>query len=736
MPEVAFTPTWQPAGVSSADRIIRAVRVGAFTLLPLGVLVAAVVALASAREPSAEDWARFSGLAVLGLLAQAFISRADRAGSGHAAAVAVLPAGAILLPLDLLVTLAFVLSIPRWVMQRRVPIRARAFGFATEVVASIAAWIASAATYALASMLLDGEGAWALAGLAACAAFVTTDQLPRLVGRTTRSAPLSVGTESLLAASGAALAAVCLTNPWLAPFAVAPLLLLRQWFAIPLLEHQATRDSKTGLFNARHFELALERELERAKLARTPLTVLLADLDLLREINNTHGHLAGDAVLRGVGDLLREQLRSQDVPARFGGEEFAVLLPATSPSEALEIAERLRSAMAAGRFPSETAGKDLQATISIGVASYPEHGSTPVRLIHQADLAVYRAKLQGRNRVLAANGAFGVEPDSPPSESLRLVDERRKSDELHAADEPSDARLLPATWPSGSRRLTTVVGAMALAALAMLGVTQASILTAMLAPAIGGVTIFLMRREARAQADRASAAVAYERAERLRRGADGLKSMNRTLERANRLLRERSAAAMETLSAAVDARDSHTAGHSRRVQTLALALGRELELSVAEQEVLGHAALFHDVGKLAVPEAILLKPDGLGDIDWRVVRRHPEEGARLIEHLGFLEDALPAIRHHHERYDGTGYPKGLAGEDIPLGARIIHLADALDAMLTSRPYRPALGPVEALEQIRSGSGAQFCPRCVDAFDRIMLAEFAKGADVPGELLAS
>jgi putative nucleotidyltransferase with HDIG domain len=193
---------------------------------------------------------------------------------------------------------------------------------------------------------------------------------------------------------------------------------------------------------------------------------------------------------------------------------------------------------------------------------------------------------------------------------------------------------------------------------------------------------------------------------------------------------------METLSAAVDARDSHTAGHSRRVQTLALALGRELGFSMAEQEVLGHAALFHDVGKLAVPESILLKSEGLGDIDWVVVRRHPEEGARLIEHLGFLEDALPAIKHHHERYDGTGYPEGLAGEDIPLGARIIHLADALDAMLTSRPYRPALDPLDALEQIRSGAGFQFCPRCVDVLDRIMLAEFAKGADVPHELLAS
>jgi HD-GYP domain-containing protein (c-di-GMP phosphodiesterase class II) len=165
-------------------------------------------------------------------------------------------------------------------------------------------------------------------------------------------------------------------------------------------------------------------------------------------------------------------------------------------------------------------------------------------------------------------------------------------------------------------------------------------------------------------------------------------------------------------------------------------LGRELGLSKTELEVLSHAAQFHDVGKLAVPEAILLKPEKLGDLDWVVVRRHPEEGARLIEHLGFLEDALPAIRHHHERYDGTGYPSRLVGENIPLGARIIHLADALDAMLTSRPYRPALEPLAALDEIRDGAGAQFCPRCVAALDAVMLAEFAKGADVPSELLAS
>ena len=242
---------------------------------------------------------------------------------------------------------------------------------------------------------------------------------------------------------------------------------------------------------------------------------------------------------------------------------------------------------------------------------------------------------------------------------------------------------------------------MTLAALALLGVSQASYLTAMLAPAIGGIAILVLRREALVHAERESAGVARERAEQLRRGADALQTVNRSLERANHLLRERSAAAMETLSAAVDARDSHTAGHSRRVQTLAMLLGHELGLSKTELEVLSHAALFHDVGKLAVPEAILLKPEKLGDLDWVVVRRHPEEGARLIEHLGFLEDALPAIRHHHERYDGTGYPSKLAGENIPLGARIIHLADALDAMLTVAPV-----PARA----RAARGARGDPR--------------------------
>ena len=226
-------------------------------------------------------------------------------------------------------------------------------------------------------------------------------------------------------------------------------------------------------------------------------------------------------------------------------------------------------------------------------------------------------------------------------------------------------------------------------------------------------------------------------AKKLREAAETIQTQNVSLEQANRLLKERSTAAMESLSATVDARDSYTAGHSRRVQQLALAIGRELGLSQAELDLLGHAALFHDIGKLAIPDAILLKPASLTTEEWALMKRHAEEGARIIDRLGFLGDAVPAIRHHHERFDGTGYPDQLTGEEIPLGARIIHVADALDSMLTTRIYRAARPPVEALSELKRASGSQFCPRCVSALERILPIESLEEARAePTELLAA
>jgi HD-GYP domain-containing protein (c-di-GMP phosphodiesterase class II) len=208
----------------------------------------------------------------------------------------------------------------------------------------------------------------------------------------------------------------------------------------------------------------------------------------------------------------------------------------------------------------------------------------------------------------------------------------------------------------------------------------------------------------------------------LRDAAETIQTQTTSIEQMNRVLRNRSAAALASLASIVEARDEYTAGHSRRVRDLVLLIGRELGLSEADLSTLGHAALFHDIGKLAVPDTILLKRTPLSADEWLVVARHADEGARIIEHLGFLDDAVPAIRHQSERFDGTGYPDALGGEDIPLAARILHVANAYDSMCTNRIYRPARSEEEAFDELRRLAGKQFCPRCVSAFGRALAAQ--------------
>lgn len=198
-----------------------------------------------------------------------------------------------------------------------------------------------------------------------------------------------------------------------------------------------------------------------------------------------------------------------------------------------------------------------------------------------------------------------------------------------------------------------------------------------------------------------------------------IQEQNDKLAATSQVVIERSTAALEALSATVDARDKYTAGHSRRVREIAMAIGRELALSEAELETVGQAALLHDIGKIAVPDAVLLQDGPLNQAEWLVMRSHSEEGARIIERLGYLRDVVPAIRHHHERIDGRGYPDGIHGAQIPFAARIIHVADATDAMLTRRLYRDAMTLPQALGELRIGRGTDFCERSVDALERLL-----------------
>jgi diguanylate cyclase (GGDEF)-like protein/putative nucleotidyltransferase with HDIG domain len=613
----------------------------------------------------------------------------------------------------------------------------------------------------------------------------------------------------------------------------------------------------------------------------------MADLDLLREINNTHGHLAGDAVLKGIAEEFKKALRPYDVAARFGGEEFCMLLPETEPAQALVIAERLRRTIAARSYTALASSEPIRATISVGVAGFPEHGTDVSELIHRADLAVYRAKAQGRNRVVGAGAEAAparmeslpdraedhhvpretaasapVEKPRRPNEERRLnpqphlrgrgilklsvrlrflvglvslvglaagvagaifgssadivglvalvvlvasgqalaVENNTGSISVGAVGALAGAALFGARaalvlagasvaveWSARRLPLHRAIfnlGALSLASMTAVGVfhvghmVQDSLLmlvasgitaggayflvntglvslavaiegrsswgdvlrgrfmwlaphyisygliggtiaatyrsTGLFALAAFAIPLFVMRKTQEAYLTHTERS-----AGELRQAAKTIQAQNSSLQEANQLLRERSTAAMESLSATVDARDSYTAGHSRRVRDLSLAIGRELALSAAELDVLAYAALFHDIGKLAVPDAILLKPRSLSEPEWEVMRRHPDEGARIIGRLGFLDAAVSAIRHHHERYDGNGYPDGLSGEDIPISARIIHVADAIDSMLTDRVYRAARPAEKALAEIRRGAGTQFCPQCVFGLERVV-----------------
>jgi putative nucleotidyltransferase with HDIG domain len=217
---------------------------------------------------------------------------------------------------------------------------------------------------------------------------------------------------------------------------------------------------------------------------------------------------------------------------------------------------------------------------------------------------------------------------------------------------------------------------------------------------------------------------------RLQRQTDDLQVRSQELLETTRTLEATLLETIETLNAAVEARDPYTAGHSQRVRRVSLAIGRELALPAKRLGALGTAALFHDVGKIGMPDSILTKPEPLTPAEAAVMREHAPRGAEIVSRISSLQDSVPAIRHHHERWDGLGYPDGLRDDAIPLEAAIVGLADAWDAMTTDRPYAVALDPSEAMLQLRTGRGKQFSPTVVDAF--LAIAKRRPGDVMPPE----
>ncbi len=363
-------------------------------------------------------------------------------------------------------------------------------------------------------------------------------------------------------------------------------------------EQRARMDELTGLYNRRYFEECLDREIDRHSRYGGTLSLVILDLDSFKTYNDIHGHLAGDKVLNQIGHLIKRTVRKIDLSFRYGGDEFALILPQTGVEQAYVVADRVRK-----RISSGMQSRQIPFTASFGLATWPGDGATADELCTAADHALYYAKRTGGDRIQIAAKTLFIAADSSLTSG--------------------------ATAEKG-----------------ILSIIQA-------------------------------------------------------------------------LAAAVEARDIYTHGHSRRVRDYAVALAEALDLPSDRVANLSTAALLHDIGKIGIPDELLRKDDKMTAEQWEIIQSHTKLAAAIVGRIPSLTSCLPAILHHHERWDGNGYPTGLRGEAIPLEARILAIADAFEAMTASRPYHQPMTLGKAIEELKRNSGAQFDPRLVEIFLNII-----------------
>jgi diguanylate cyclase (GGDEF)-like protein/putative nucleotidyltransferase with HDIG domain len=639
-------------------------------------------------------WTTFAALAAAAAIARLFVVRTTHNQSHHLGIVFVV-AAALVLPPELVALVCVLQHVPEWIKERYAP-ETQAFSIANSTFAALGAW--TGAHLVLGSYEVGVSSRTALAGVVAGVVFVLVHHgllatMHRVVGgQSVRDTGLlsfeSLSTDLMLAFSGVAIAVWWHESLWLGAVGAVPLVLIQRALSIPRLRAQASLDAKTGLYNAGHLNAALAEEIQRAARFGRPLSVIVADLDLLRKINNNYGHLSGDAVLRGVAEALGAELRPYDVAARFGGEEFAVLLPETEVEEALVIAERIRAAVEGQLFRRHGSDDEVAVTLSLGVASYPLHAQDADELVHQADLALYRSKALGRNRVCGAT----VETRAL---NRLLGDPGRGADGVPTSPAPRGFR------PYGPDRA--------------LPVEPHRIATALET---------LRRRFSRPRVARAGAPLhqALERARasaaEIQRATEELRRSNAYLAESNQRVRRTHVATIAALSRSMETKVRNTESHTERVASIAVALARRLGYRGEELDAIELGTLLHDIGKIGVPDSVLRKRGELSEDDWNAMREHPVISDYILSEVDLHPYVREIARWSHERIDGQGYPDGLAGEAIPLTARLAHVADAFDALTSDRPYRPGRSIPAALGELQEHTGSQFCPIVVDALEQI------------------
>ncbi|HEX2085803.1 MAG TPA: diguanylate cyclase [Solirubrobacteraceae bacterium] len=874
--------------------------------LTVSALVAAAVAtllLQPAEPVGSTDLTLLALTAALCALASFFEVSSPGSTSLHPGLVFVFWAAVLLPPfaLPLLAVLCFLPS----ALRRRVRWYVPAFHAAACVLAGLAAHGLLHAV-GVPDERLTGTGTAVALGFTAVAFVLIIDALIALHMRLAWHRPLRVAARGLavnlpvdvaLTTTGAALAAMWSFDPWLCAILAGPMGLVTRAMLVPALRHKSRTDPKTGLFNFEHLRESLDDALRTATRRDDAVALVMIDLDHLRTINNRFGHLAGDQAIMRVAEGLARAAHERGIAARFGGEEFCLLLPDWTAAQAEALVEGVRAEVQ--DLGWEADGETMRCSFSAGVAMFPKDAEDADALLNAADAALYDAKAGGRNRVrlaLPADALASMESGPwsrttpaaaftpapalaaaapPPADLPPAVEDEIEAERV--AEAPAK-RYIPAFV---SLLLVAVIGVlvvsgpidsmdspalllMLVAAVVLLDVVRidlfeglnlsaASVPTLTLAcvfgpvgPIAGEVAIAMVRLArgeprlkwsfdlgalglagsvaavvftamptetplqqifagipaalayyvvnttlmsiviAMAEGRRpfavwregmawlwahfvvygvigAALAVSYEQlgpvtvllfalpvatlwlgqrgyvhrsrasVVELRRHRDDLEIANRRL---RRLLDEKRdlvgrmhgsyLSTITSLARTIEAKDPYTGGHVERVAKVTMLLAGELGLPETQLRAAEVGATIHDIGKIGVPDSILLKPARLSDHELAIMRRHPETSSYIVGELDVPRIVKEMVRSHHERYDGTGYPDRLAGEEIPLSARILAVADTLDAITSERPYREARTLAAAIDEIRTLTGKQFCPSVVAALEACLERDASLG----------